>query len=322
MLESLGVDSDEEQVYLTLIAGQAADAQDLAERTELSHPRVIRALDGLLAKGLAELPAGPSGAVRATPPDLNLRLLGLQRMDEVRRAQAAIAQLSEQFQAHGPAGRGAESVEAVRGADAIARRFVMLQRAATQEICSLVKSPAVAVPATDNKGQREALQAGVRYRVVYERDLLAPGDPGIPLLLDEWAALGEEMRVAVDVPFKMVVFDRRQATIMRLELTEEPVLFIVHTRALVACLAWIFDRVWESALPVPAQVSALPDGPLAPDDRTLLALLLAGYTDQAIGSQLNVSIRTVQRRVQRLLVLAGVQSRVQLGWQAARREWI
>ncbi|SCF02686.1 Sugar-specific transcriptional regulator TrmB [Micromonospora viridifaciens] len=318
MLEAVGVEPGEEVVYLALAARPAADVAELSQRTGLPDPDVRRALAGLAAKGLTDLPTGPAGVIRAAPPDPTLKLLALRRMDELRKAQAVIAELTERFQARDSNWRGAGAVEVVEGARAMAERYAMLQREATQQICSLVKGPAVAVPATDNVGQRDALRAGVRYRVVYDRDLLDPGSPQIPLLLEEWAALGEEMRVA-SVPFKMSVFDRRQAMIAS---SEEPLLLVVHARPMVDCLAWIVDRIWESALPVPAALSTVADGPLAAEDRQLLALLLAGYTDQAIASQLGVSMRTVQRRVQRLLAIAGVQSRIQLGWQAARRKWI
>ncbi|MFI5490412.1 helix-turn-helix domain-containing protein [Micromonospora echinaurantiaca] len=322
MLEAVGVEPGEEQVYLALTAAPAAGAEQLADRTGLSRAEVDRALAGLAGKGLVEVRSEPADLIRAAPPDPTLKLRALQRMDELRRAQAVIAQLAERFEAGAPAWRGADSVEVIRGARSIAERYAMLQREAGREICALVKRPAVAVPATDNVGQRDALRAGVRYRVVYDRDLLDPVNSQIPLLLDEWAALGEEMRVAA-VPFKLAVFDRRQAVVVPSGLaSEEPVVFVVRARPVVDCLTWIVDRVWESALPMPAALSALPDGPLAVEDRRLLALLLAGYTDQAIASQLGVSMRTVQRRVQRLLALAGVQSRIQLGWQAARRKWI
>ncbi|MEV4546278.1 helix-turn-helix domain-containing protein [Micromonospora echinaurantiaca] len=322
MLEAVGVEPGEEQVYLALTAAPAAGAAELADRTGLSRAEVDRALAGLAGKGLVEVRSEPAGLIRAAPPDPTLKLRALQRMDELRRAQAVIAQLAERFEANGPAGGGADSVEVVRGARAIAERYAMLQREATQDIRALSRRPAVAVPATDNVAQREALRAGVRYRVVYDRDLLDPDSPQIPLLLEEWAALGEEMRVAA-VPFKLMVIDRRQAALVPPDLAPgEPVLLVVRARPVVDCLTWIVDRIWESALPVPTALSSLPDGPLAVEDRRLLALLLAGYTDQAIASQLGVSMRTVQRRVQRLLGLAGVQSRIQLGWQAARRKWI
>ncbi|MEV0425321.1 helix-turn-helix domain-containing protein [Micromonospora sp. NPDC050495] len=321
MLEAVGVEPDEEQVYLALAARPAGDAEELSGRTGLPGPAVGRALAGLAAKGLVDLPSGPADAIRAAPPDPTLKLLALRRMDELRKAQTVITELAERFHAR-EAWRGAEAVEVVRGARAIAERYAMLQRESTRDISALTRRPAVAVPAAENVAQREALRAGIQYRVVYDRDLLDPDSLEIPLLLEEWAALGEEMRVAA-VPFKLMVFDRRQAALVPPDpAAEEPVLFVIHARPLVDCLAWIVDRIWESALPVPVALSEAADGSLAADDRRLLALLLAGYTDQAIGSQLGVSMRTVQRRVQRLLTVAGVQSRIQLGWQAARRGWI
>ena len=44
-----------------------------------------------------------------------------------------------------------------------------------------------------------------------------------------------------------------------------------------------------------------------------------GWTDAA--SQLDLSLRTVQRRLRYLMDLAGADSRLQLGWHAARHGW-
>jgi DNA-binding NarL/FixJ family response regulator len=60
--------------------------------------------------------------------------------------------------------------------------------------------------------------------------------------------------------------------------------------------------------------SARPAGPALPAlDRQVLGLLLAGLTDRSIASQLGLSMRTVQRRVQGRMELAGVRTRLQLG---------
>jgi DNA-binding NarL/FixJ family response regulator len=53
----------------------------------------------------------------------------------------------------------------------------------------------------------------------------------------------------------------------------------------------------------------------------VLALLLSGLTDQAIAGQLELSLRTVHRRIHQLMTKAGVESRIQLGWAAARNGW-
>ena len=53
--------------------------------------------------------------------------------------------------------------------------------------------------------------------------------------------------------------------------------------------------------------------------RQLLRLLLA---DAAADRQLGLSPRSVERRVQELMTLAGARSRAQLGWRATWRGWI
>ncbi|MFF2775807.1 LuxR C-terminal-related transcriptional regulator [Streptomyces sp. NPDC058052] len=266
--------------------------------------------------------------------------LVLQRLDEIRRA-LRVAETGPP-----PPGVPAGSdVEVVTGARAIAERYQALQRSARREILALSAGPVVAVPAAANSGQREAMRAGVRYRVVYERDALALTDSDTPPLLEHWASLGEEMRVAFGLPLKLVLVDRVRALVVPLaDATDgtgggavgtggtdgtggageggEPTATVLRSRPLLDALGWIFDRVWDSALPVPVALAAAVDGPLTTEDRRLLTLLLNGYTDQAIGSQLGVSERTVQRRVRRLLALAGVRSRLQLGWHAARHHWL
>ena len=57
-------------------------------------------------------------------------------------------------------------------------------------------------------------------------------------------------------------------------------------------------------------------------DLRVLQLLLSGLTDQAVGSQLGLSVRTVQRRVATLMGACGVHTRIQLGLQAERRGWL
>ncbi|MGW3729877.1 helix-turn-helix domain-containing protein [Streptomyces sp. NPDC000851] len=323
MLEAIGIGPVEEQVYVALVARAATDARELAERTGLTETVVEHALAELGFKGLVVALPGQRRGLRAAPPDVTLHLMALQRMDEVRKTQLAIAQLAQSYHRDGLPGGNAESIEVIEGATAIAERYSQIQRATREEVRTLAGAPIVAVPATANTAQREALRAGVRYRVVYDRASLDLETPDTPLLLEEWAALGEEMRVAADVPFKMVISDGRLALVIPRDLPPgDPTALVLHTRPLLDALGWIFDRIWESALPMPTALAAASEGPLTADDRHLLSLLLAGYTDQAIAAQQGVSLRTVQRRVKRLFALAGVQGRLQLGWQAARRHWI
>lgn len=314
-LRGLGIEDTQERVYAALLAG--ADEAGIAGRTGLTAVEVAAALRVLADRGLV----GPADA-RPVPPEVALNTLVLRRLDELREAQLAFARSTREPGGPGDGPAGSRALEVVTGGQAIAERYRLIQRSAREEILTLVSGPVVAVPAGANTGQREAMRAGVRYRVVYDRDVLDLEDADTPPLLEHWASLGEEMRVAFGVPMKLVVADRRAALVVPLDPPTPPVATVLRSTPLIDALAWIFHQVWESALPVPAALASVVDGPLTADDRQLLTLLLNGYTDQAIGSQLGVSMRTVQRRVRHLLALAGARSRLQLGWHAARHGWV
>lgn len=90
-----------------------------------------------------------------------------------------------------------------------------------------------------------------------------------------------------------------------------------------------FESLWRSAMQLREAPGRTVDPNLAspkdladPADRKVLMLLLAGYTDAAVAARLGISLRTMQRRVRRLMDLAGTESRVLLGWHARDRGWL
>lgn len=100
---------------------------------------------------------------------------------------------------------------------------------------------------------------------------------------------------------------------------------MVHASGLLELLAGLFESVWREALPLRLEASEVveeePDQPDA-TDLEVLSLLLAGLTDASVAKQLDLGLRTVQRRVRRLMELAGVTTRLQLGWHAYERGWV
>ncbi|MCZ9338757.1 helix-turn-helix domain-containing protein, partial [Streptomyces sp. TRM76130] len=70
-----------------------------------------------------------------------------------------------------------------------------------------------------------------------------------------------------------------------------------------------FESVWRDALPLRLGARGVTeDSPGGPDatDLEILTLLLAGLTDASAAKQLGLGLRTVQRRVKRLMELTGV----------------
>jgi DNA-binding NarL/FixJ family response regulator len=82
----------------------------------------------------------------------------------------------------------------------------------------------------------------------------------------------------------------------------------------------LFERVWSEATPLD-QATDDRDA-LDERQRQLLALMLAGSTDESAAAKLGVSVRTIRRMVASLIDRLGARGRFQAGALAAERGWI
>ncbi|MFD3523329.1 helix-turn-helix domain-containing protein [Streptomyces sp. NPDC058653] len=331
MLGAIGLDERQESAYRALVALGAAEAADLAHRLAIPEQDTERALRRLEQQGLAAQSSARTGRWVAAPPAVALGALLTQQRHELERAELAAVLLAEEYRAESGEPAVHDLVEVVTGASAVAHRFHQLQLGATEEIRALVTGRPVVVSGVDNESEERVVTRGVRYRVVIEREVLSLPD-GITELS---AALGrdEQVRVVDRVPTKLMIADRTLAMVPLTAGDAEPGALVVHASGLLESLSGLFEAVWRDALPlrlVPgadrdgdgATVSedAL-DGP-AETDLEVLSLLLAGMTDASVAKQLDLGLRTVQRRVKGLMELAGVTTRLQLGWHAYEKGWV
>jgi sugar-specific transcriptional regulator TrmB/DNA-binding CsgD family transcriptional regulator len=343
MLDVLGLEDAEENAYRLLVQKSPGSAADVADGTGLDLFDATRVLAMLEAKGLVA--RAPSGDFVASPPAVALGALMVERQQELRRAELDLEALSGLYR-EAVAQRGSgDVIDVVRGPEAVAHRFAQLQRSARSEIDMFVRAGVAVVSPDDNDDDENAAQArGVSYRVVLEREMLTR--PGFVAQAGKSVDRGLQLRITKSLPVRLMVVDRELALV---PLTADgddrgPGALLIHASPLLDGLRSLFERVWQSSsrlvLPAPeagASSDATPrawadravDGigegageTLEPLDATVLSLLLAGLTDQAVGSQLDLSMRTIQRRVRHLMDLAGVDTRLQLGHEAARRGWI
>lgn len=323
MLGVLGLDETHESAYRALVSVGAADLPDLARRLALGEPDTERALRRLERHGLAAQSSARPGRWVAAPPGVALGALLTQQRHELEKAELAAALLAEEYRAAAAEPAVHDLVEVVTGAAAVGRRFLQLQLGASEEVCALVTGAPAVVTGADNDAEEQAAGRGVRYRVVVERSVLDLPD-GITELS---AALGrdEQVRVVDTVPTKLVVADRTLALVPLSTHTAEPAALVVHESGLLELLSGLFESVWRDALPLRIGATGVteqePDGPDA-TDLEVLSLLLAGLTDASVAKQLDLGLRTVQRRVKRLMELTGVTTRLQLGWHAYERGWV
>ncbi|MFD3315627.1 helix-turn-helix domain-containing protein [Streptomyces sp. NPDC058694] len=323
-LTAIGLDETHESAYRALVSVGAADVPDLARRLTLGEHDTERALRRLERHGLAAQSSARPGRWVAAPPGVAIGALLTQRRHELDQAELTAALLAEEYRARVVEPAAHDLVEVVTGAAAVAQRFLQLQLGASEEVCALVTGNPVVVSGTDNDAEEQAADRGVRYRVVVERSVLHLPN-GITELS---AALGrdEQVRVVDTVPTKLVIADRALAMVPLTSRTLEPAALVVHASGLLESLSGLFEAVWRDALPLrlgapDAVMEEERDGPDG-TDLEILSLLLAGLTDASVAKQLELGLRTVQRRVKRLMELTGVTTRLQLGWHTYEKGWV
>ncbi|MEV0806344.1 helix-turn-helix domain-containing protein [Micromonospora sp. NPDC050200] len=330
-LAPAGLGPLDEQAYRLLVQLARAHPADLAERMAVTRERAVTLLEALRLKGLAAIEHDDEQTYRALPPEVALGPTLLHRQASIEAARQAVAQLAEMYRTNARRHDSSQLVEVVAGGHALRERIRLLQDTARTEMLWFCKANPVAMSSAENTEEFSALDRGVRYRVIYERALL--DEPGMLDSVAEGIRRGEEARMLPQLPVRLAVADGSTALCPLVPFIEsgrdEPTAAVIGRSQLLDALMALFESYWDRATPVrlsadgttgeradPARVG--PDE----DERYLLSLLVAGVPDKSIASQLCVSRRTVQRRVERLMALADVDTRPGLAYQAARRGWI
>ncbi len=160
-----------------------------------------------------------------------------------------------------------------------------------------------------------AVREGRRVRAIYPARAMSEA----PLMLRMRAEIGEEIRVVPSVLTRLVVVGPRRAIVPEPLGVGSDRRVVVRQAALVGMLQAYFDELWETASRVEARGDRLAER----DHRWLLLAELAdGVKDEQIARNLDVSLRTVRRRVASLMSELGVDTRFQAGVEAVRRGWL
>jgi DNA-binding CsgD family transcriptional regulator len=319
------LDAREEQAYRLLVGLSVARSAELAEVAKLSQQEADEVLQRLQAKGLVAVQPGEEPVFRPLPPDVALGTTLLRRQESLESARKTVASLSEEFRASASRRDAHHLVEVIVGATALRDRLRDLQTSAREEILWFCRANPLAMPGAENTEEYGALSRGVRYRAIYERALLET--PGELDTIAEGVSWGEEARTLAYLPVRLAIVDRATAVCPLVRDDElgigEPTAAVIGRGQLLDALLALFETHWEQATPVRLQSGAAPD-PEGLDDseRFLLSLVVAGVPDKSIASQLGISRRTVQRRLDRMMSLAGVDTRTGLAFQAAKRDWL
>jgi DNA-binding CsgD family transcriptional regulator len=264
------------------------------------------------------------GQYRPVSPRTALSALVAKRRAETEAEFAAVADVVDDLASEYRASRlqrdPTELVEVITGEEAVTLRVAELTQAIRTHFWVLDRPPYLGPYSNELEEDFTAglLSRGVDIRSVYSPEALE--QPGRFATVTRLAELGEQARLLPALPFRLRIMDRRVA-LVALSQGRYDRIVVVHRSGLLDAILELFDAYWQRAQPLVSTPSDTSDRPSA-EELLLLKMLQAGYKDQAIARQLGTSPRTVTRRVAAIASRLGLETRFQVGAEAARRNWI
>jgi sugar-specific transcriptional regulator TrmB len=307
MLGVLGISPEDERIYRSLLRQPGISAAELGRAVGRRHESVQLALDRLEDSGLVTRVVG-SGGVVPTRPDVAVDVLVARKQLELATVQAEARTLLAEM----PAERSsdpAEHLEIVRGREAVAHRFYLLEQTTQEELLVLDRPPYAQDAAAPNVGELEMLGRGVRCRGIYAPEAIE--HPGALEVLRQTVDAGEEARVHSALPLKLAISDRSAALLPLSGEQSTDSALVIHASTLLDALIALFEMLWNSAVPLPGESRS-------GYDAELLALMAAGLKDESIARQLAISPRTLSRRANKLMADLDARTRFQCGILATR----
>lgn len=321
MLSTLGISEFDERVYRAYLVKPDRSAAEIAENLGTSPGRIRHAVARLVDLGV--LRKERHGQYRPVSPQTALSALVARRRTETEAAFTAVWDSVDDLAGEYRAARLQEDptglVEVITGEDEITLRVAELMQSVRTHFWVLDRPPYLGEYTTELEEEltMDLLGRGVDIRSVYTPEALA--HPDRFELITHLAHLGEQARILPALPFRLRIMDRRVALVALVPGRYDRIA-VVHRSGLLDALLELFDTYWQRAQSIVA-APATPDGPSA-KDLLLLKMLQAGYKDQAIARQLGTSSRTVTRRIATIAAGLGIDTRFQLGAEAAKRGWI
>ncbi len=320
-----GMTSDADLVFRTLTTFGGHTARMLGRELGMPARRVADALTELRTAGaVTPMPSHPLAEPRqpvwaSLPPDVVVTALRTRRLRLVNRPaqvdahRRIVRSIQDRLGAAGlPLG-----ASAVGGLVADDMRYLPTRAATRVRLAELIIGCREMLTInTEQSYDAESVRAGVaghrtlsaqgtRNRIVSpppaDRDALAPfaSNPGV------------QSRETPDVPLKLVLIDRKVATILADPDDVERGYVEIARRSVVEELAQLFERHWVTAVD-PRQSGVAPIV-LSDRERALVALLAQGHTDVTAAAALQISARSVTNVLRALMDRVGVENRFQLG---------
>ena len=220
-LQQLGLNAYEARSYLVLLGHPRFKALELAARAHVPRQKIYEVLDSLVEKGFAQVVQEKTKLFSAVEPSLAIpaymaakrQILDHELMDQGRAGMALIDDLKAVY-SEGQGGRGTlDFLRIVSDPTQTAAEYRRMLAEVRTEYLEFSRPP-YAVDPLDEKLVKQARLSGVSCRLLLPSGVM---DNDHRQQLDEYAAVGVEMRQVESLPMKMAVFDAREGMIALLD---------------------------------------------------------------------------------------------------------
>ncbi len=320
-----GMTSDADLVFRTLTTFGGHTVRMLSKELGMPVRRVEHALAELRTAGaVTRMPFHALAEARqpvwaSLPPDVVVTALRMRRLQTVNRPaqidahRRIVRSIQDRL---GPAGLSL-SASAVGGLVADDIRYLPTRAATRVRLAELIVGcREIMTINVEQSYDAESLRAGVAgYHTMSEQGtrsrIVSPPRADRDQLAPFVEVPGMQSRETPDVPLKLLMLDRKVATIMAdpddmergyIEITRAPV---------VDELMQLFERHWATAVD-PLHSGVVPIV-LSDRERALVALLAQAHTDVTAAAALQISARSVTNVLRALMDRVGVENRFQLG---------
>ncbi len=311
-----------DRVYLTLVQHAEPDRTTLV--TAGFRPEVIDAALAILERRRF-LEVNADGSITLAPPDAALRDHALRLERQAASTMSMTREVSRLFYTarSGEAVAGDSRMRLLYTVDEVHAATAELVGSTSNELMTL-RAPTLRVFGLSTQSRESQATASrnadgkvLKMRTVYDLRLLQVAE-AMDIL--ETLRPIEGQRFSSQLPFSLVVGDERCAVIdASFPGRQGPLGLYLESPALAEPARWLAESFWDAALPVTRTYQRVE---LEEKESRILVLLSSGISDSAIARQMEMSQRTVERRIKALMDRLGAQTRFQMGLLARERGWL
>ena len=251
-LTSLGLSENEAKTYLTLLAKSSMTVGEIAKISGVPRPKLYEILTKLIVKGLCTEKIGKVKRYRVVDPNIVTEKLIRDYQAQLEQKKIIAQNFSNAiysiYQQNMNKTDPLDYIQILKEKSRIAEKFMWLEKELKEELLAFSKAP-YAFEFSENEDGFDALKRGIKIKSIYEVEDARELD--FLKWVEMFAAAGEEVKIAYELPFKLAIFDEKTVMFaLRDRVSFQPSLtsLVIEHPDFAKAFKRIFESCWQEAM--------------------------------------------------------------------------